>query len=89
MRLTEYELNGKIIGRGDRMPRQKSGLFNQQEYVANYNKENIVYRKLSFNRQKPDDMKLLEWIDGQRESTSAYLKRLVMEDLIAALKAQE
>ena len=55
--------------------------FDQAKYISEYNKENIHYRKISFNRRNPEDEKIVEWIDSQQESTSAYLKRLAREDM--------
>lgn len=67
--------------RGDYMPRNKSGNFDQKEYVNDYIKKTIVYRRMNFNRNKPDDMQMVEWIDAQPEGASNYLKRLVQDDM--------
>ena len=63
------------------MPRQKSGNFDQKEYVNEYIKTTIIYRRMSFNRNKPDDMQMVEWIDSQPGGASNYLKRLVRGDM--------
>ena len=63
------------------MPRQKSGKFDQKKYVNEYIKSKIVYRKMNFNRQSPDDMAMVEWIDQQPEGVSNYLKGLVDGDI--------
>lgn len=68
-------------GRGDHMPKQKSGGFDQKKYVNDYIKSKIVYRKMNFNNSKPEDMRMVEWIDAQPEGVSNYLKRLVMADM--------
>lgn len=60
------------------MPK-KTGTFDQQKYINEYNREHIVYRKMSFNLGKPEDLALLEWIDS-KQGTSGYLKRLIAED---------
>ena len=57
--------------------------FDQLKYIAQYNKENIAYRKVSFNRKKPEDVEIMEWIDSQEESVSSYLKRLAKQDMEA------
>lgn len=64
------------------MPRKKSGTFNQQEYDKAYHREHTTYRKLSINDGNQEDQIIAAWIDAQPESTSAYLKRLVLEDMI-------
>ena len=70
--------------RGDIMPRQKSGNFDQKQYVNDYIKTKIVYRRMNFNNSKPEDMQMVEWIDAQPEGVSNYLKRLVLEDMSKA-----
>ena len=56
------------------MPRDKYA------YDQQYLKANITTKPLTFNRQKPDDMELLEWINEQGNATQ-YIKRLVREDM--------
>lgn len=63
------------------MPRKPSGEFNQKQYVNEYIKAKIVYRRMNFNNGKPDDMTMLAWIDSQPEGVSNYLKRLVLQDM--------
>jgi len=63
------------------MPRQKSGNFDQKQYVNDYIKTKIVYRRMNFNNSKPEDMQMVEWIDAQPEGVSNYLKRLVLDDM--------
>lgn len=67
--------------RGDYMPRQKSGNFDQKKYVNDYIKSRIIYRRMNFNNSKPEDMRMVEWIDAQPEGVSNYLKRLILEDM--------
>ena len=54
---------------------------NQINYQKRYNNDHVSWRKVSFNDKNPDDMILKTWIDSQEESTSAYIKRLVREDM--------
>lgn len=68
-------------GRGDHMPRQKSGNFDQAKYIKEYNNEHIKYRKLSLNIGKDEDVEIMEWLDSRPEGTSAYLKSLILEDM--------
>ena len=63
------------------MPRKPSGAFNQKQYVNEYIKAKIIYRRMNLNNGKPDDMAMLEWIDSQPEGVSNYLKRLVLQDM--------
>ena len=70
--------------RGDFMPRQKSGNFDPKQYVNDYIKTKIVYRRMNFNNGKPEDMQMVEWIDAQPEGVSNYLKRLVLDDMSKA-----
>lgn len=60
---------------------KKTTTFNQLQYIADYNKANIVYRKLSLNKTVPEDMVLLSWLDSRPEGTSGYLKHLIRKDM--------
>lgn len=63
------------------MPRQKSGLFDQREYVNRYHRETIARKNVTFNRNKPEDMTLLEWAEKQPDGFVAYVKKLISEDM--------
>lgn len=63
------------------MPRKPSGNFNQSEYIKQYLREHITYRKMTINSGNEQDQIISAWIDSQPESISAYLKRLVLEDM--------
>lgn len=63
------------------MPRKKTGEFDQLEYIKQYNRENIRYRRAQFNMQKPEDVQIMEWIDEQPEGTSAYIRKLIVQDM--------
>lgn len=73
--------------RGDNMDGKKRvRTKNQINYQKRYNNDHVSWRKVSFNDKNPDDMILAAWIDAQKElpskeSTSAYIKRLVREDM--------
>lgn len=62
------------------MPRKKSGLFDQREYVNRYHREQIARKNVTFNRGKPEDMALMEWAEKQPEGFVAYVKRLIQAD---------
>ena len=49
------------------MPRKPSGEFDQKQYVKEYIKDKIIYRRMNFNNGKPDDMQMVAWIDSQPE----------------------
>ena len=61
------------------MPRQK-GDFDQREYVNRYMHENLIQKKLYFNRRNEEDMQLLDWANGHK-NFSQYIKRLIWEDM--------
>lgn len=50
-------------------------------YDQSYLRQNIVQVGITFNRRKPDDMKLIEWINSRKESKVSYVKRLIREDM--------
>lgn len=56
-------------------------MYNKKQYDKEYLRQNIVYRKMNLNKQVPEDMTLLSWIDSRSEGTSAYLKKLVRNDM--------
>lgn len=63
------------------MPRHKTGQFDQTEYIKAYHREHTKYRKMSLNNANPEDIKIMAWLDSRPEGVSAYLKRLVKEDM--------
>lgn len=63
------------------MPRKPSGLFNQAEYVKQYQRANVIGKKITFNRTNPEDMELMSWLESRPEGMVAYMKRLIREDM--------
>lgn len=63
------------------MPKKASGLFDQAEYVKEYQRENRITKKVTFNRKNLDDMEMVEWLDSRPEGIVQYLKRLIREDM--------
>ena len=63
------------------MPKKPSGLFNQAEYVKQYHREQVIGKKVTFNRNNPDDMELLEWLVNRPEGMVGYIKKLIREDM--------
>ena len=55
--------------------------FDQTAYTIQYNKENVITKRVPFNRQNPNDMQLLDWSANQSESFTAYVKRLITKDM--------
>ena len=66
---------------GDVMPRQKSGEFDQNKYVAGYLKNNIKLVHISLNKTKEEDRRILEWLQNRPEGASGYLKKLILKDM--------
>jgi hypothetical protein len=63
------------------MEKKRKRTQHQIDYMKGYNNEHVKWRKVSFNNKNPEDMILINWIDEQKESTSAYIKSLVREDM--------
>ena len=63
------------------MPKKPSGLFDQAEYIKEYQRENRISKKVTFNRKNPDDMEMVAWLDSRPEGIVQYLKRLIREDM--------
>ena len=61
------------------MPRKASGNFDQGKYVQQYMKENVTVKKVVFNKR--DETELLEWANRSPGGFSAYVKRLILEDM--------
>lgn len=55
--------------------------FNQAEYIKEYQRENRITKKVTFNRKNPDDMEMVEWLNNRPEGIVQYLKRLIREDM--------
>ena len=54
--------------------------FDKAAYDARYLRENMIQKKIQFNRQNPADMKMLEWVTAQGNFT-AYIKALIKRDM--------
>lgn len=55
--------------------------FNQAEYIKEYQRENRITKKVTFNRKNPDDMAMVEWLDNRPEGIVQYLKSLIRDDM--------
>ena len=81
LRLNITPNSANIAIGGGEMPKQKSGEFDSNKYVAGYLKQNIKLVHISLNRTKEPDQKILEWLQKQPEGASGYLKRLILQDM--------
>lgn len=63
--------------------------FNQAEYIKQYQREQRIEKKVTFNRNNPQDMILLEWLMSQPEGMVKYIKSLIRSDMESHLKAGE
>lgn len=71
-------------GRVMRMPAGRPKVRTKNEkysYDQQYLKDNVLTVGVTFNKRKPDDMVLLEWLNSRNEKKVAYIKRLIREDI--------
>lgn len=57
--------------------------FDKSQYDQQYAKDNLTVKKVPFNRQVPDDMVLLRWLESQPEPFVRYVKKLIAQDMIS------
>ena len=57
----------------------RKGGFDQNRYIQQFVKENEKIKKVVFNRTTDAD--LIEWAENAPEGFSAYVKRLIREDM--------
>lgn len=58
--------------------------FDQAEYIRRYHREQRIEKKVTFNRNNPDDMKMLEWLASRPGGMVQYIKSLIRSDMTAA-----
>ena len=63
--------------------------FNQAEYVRRYQRENRIEKKVTFNRNDPSDMMLLDWLTSRPDGMVHYIKSLIRTDMNSHLAAGE
>lgn len=61
--------------------------FNQAEYVKRYQRENRIDKKVTFNRNNPDDMAILQWLSSRPNGMVQYIKSLIRSDMERAQSA--
>ena len=54
--------------------------FDKSKYDQEYHKNNYVTKRIPFNKQIPEDLKLLSWAENQGNFTQ-YIKRLIRQDM--------
>lgn len=52
----------------------------QKEATLKYHKRTRIQKPVEFNRENPDDMELVEWIQ-QQGNWQAYIKDLIRKDM--------
>ena len=50
-------------------------------YNQEYNKKNIIQKLITFNRNNPDDMKMLDFLKTQGNA-AGYIKKLIANDIM-------
>lgn len=77
----------RVILKDRRMMRMPAGRpkvrskLDKYGYDQQYLKENIQTVGVTFNKRKPEDMVLLDWLNNHSEKKVAYIKRLIREDM--------
>lgn len=54
---------------------------NKAAYDVEYTKKNVARKLITFNRNKPDDMKMWDWLE-EKQNANGYIKDLIREDMI-------
>ena len=55
--------------------------FDKSKYDQAYNKANMITKRVPFNRQIPEDVKILEYAEHQDENFTQYIKALIRQDM--------
>ena len=55
--------------------------FNQAECIKQYQREQRVEKKVTFNRNNHDDMILLDWLTSRPDGMVHYIKSLIRTDM--------
>ena len=56
-------------------------MLDKSKYDQEYAKKNIVRKNIPFNKTVPDDVKILEWLKDRPEGMTAYIKKLILDDI--------
>ena len=60
--------------------------FDKRAYDKDYIEKQLVRVAISFNRNKPEDMDMLEHMRKQPEPMAAYIRRLIRDDMQKTVK---
>ena len=63
--------------------------FDQAEYIKRYQREQRIEKKVTFNRNNPADMQLLDWLTSRPNGMVQYIKSLIRSDMEKHLTAGE
>lgn len=55
--------------------------FDKSKYDQEYHKANYITKRIPFNKQIPEDLKLLTFAESQPENFTQYIKRLIRQDM--------
>lgn len=55
--------------------------FNQSEYIQQYMKDNVVVKKVTFSRKRPEDMRMLRWMEDNKVNFSGLVKNMIREEM--------
>lgn len=54
--------------------------FDKGKYDAEYNRTQVKCKRIPFNKNNPDDMELLEWLE-KHDNVTQYVKELIRGDM--------
>lgn len=54
--------------------------YNKKAFDAEYHKQNLIQKKISFNKKNQDDMELLAYLE-EKPNFSQYTKSLIRKDM--------
>ena len=72
--------DGTIRKRRGGIEVDKEQVFDKAQYDQDYNKRHMIRKQIVFNKLKPDDMVLLEWLMKQA-NRNEYIKDLIRQDM--------
>lgn len=53
--------------------------FNKSKYDQDYQRKNIVTKRVPYNKQSQTDLEQLDWVEGK--NYTQYVKQLIDEDM--------
>ena len=73
---------GRVSGRRMMlMPLTQKAKERKYGYDQVYLKQNVRNVVIPFNKRKKEDTIILEWLDSRSEGKTAYIKRLILDDM--------